>query len=154
MEGLTVQQHGSLDAVIARIGPAYRAVRAELMQASAAVLKRAVYDSMAASGLKARSGRVRSWQTRYDGSGGGYTAVRPLPGGGDDGPGAITSYLERGHRVRFPSGRAERYQPRVQVARARAYWFYRDTEPAAKQLEAEAVQTLERRMAAALEGQT
>lgn len=46
-------------------------------------------------------GHVRGWQTESVGTGGGYAAVRPKKGEvGADSPGAITNYLENGHRIR------------------------------------------------------
>ena len=47
-------------------------------------------------------GRVRSWQGRTVGSGGGYAAVRPIHGQNEHGYayGLITNALENGHRVR------------------------------------------------------
>ena len=48
-------------------------------------------------------GRVRSWQGRTVGSGGGYAAVRPIRGQNEHGYayGLITNALENGHRVRI-----------------------------------------------------
>ena len=64
-------------------------------------------------------GRVERWQQLRMGSGGGYIAVSPVSdeavqvthGGQKSSAKDVTRYLERGHGVRPPSGRAERYRP-------------------------------------------
>lgn len=66
-------------------------------------------------------GHVRAWQTSSVGSGGGYAVVRPHKGKtGRDSPGAITNYLENGHRIRSSSHRA------------RAFGFYAAARQSAK----------------------
>lgn len=70
-------------------------------------------------------GRVQRWQELRRGSGGGYVAVSPV---GDEvsinrsadrivTAKDITRYLERGHKIRPPSGRSGRYRPRVESGR-------------------------------------
>lgn len=45
-------------------------------------------------------GTLRRWQTKYIGTRGGYAAVRAIEmPNGDSGAGAITNYVENGHRV-------------------------------------------------------
>ena len=76
------------------------------------------------------SGGLRDWQGRYVGTGGGYAAVRPIGkadggGTGRNSAGAITNYLERGHKVRRPTGKAKRQRKsRGKVGYARGYYFY------------------------------
>ena len=70
-------------------------------------------------------GRVERWQQLRMGSGGGYIAVSPVSdeavqvthGGQKRSAKDVTRYLERGHGVRPPSGRAERYRPRLRSGR-------------------------------------
>ena len=70
-------------------------------------------------------GRVERWQQLRMGSGGGYIAVSPVSGeavqvtrGGKNTTSKdVTRYLERGHGIRPPSGRARRYVPRVRSGR-------------------------------------
>lgn len=70
-------------------------------------------------------GRVERWQQLRMGSGGGYIAVSPVSdeavqvthGGQKSSAKDVTRYLERGHGVRPPSGRAERYRPRLRSGR-------------------------------------
>lgn len=131
----------------------FRAVRAQLLDQAGNQLEQALDRSITASGLRDIHGKVRSWQEQYKGSGGGYVALRPRAGEtGTNSPGAITNYLESGHKVRFPSGRAKRYRPEVHMARARAFKFYADTQPVAEEMAREMAQSMERRLAAYLEG--
>lgn len=83
-------------------------------EVGAAVLED-VRANIGASGINDARGRVKGYQEHVVGSGGGYAAVRAVrgtgPGGSSDysnSPGAITNYLENGHRVRQPSGTAKR----------------------------------------------
>ena len=70
-------------------------------------------------------GRVERWQQLRMGSGGGYIAVSPVSdeavqvtrGGKNTTSKDVTRYLERGHGIRPPSGRAGRYVPRVRSGR-------------------------------------
>lgn len=72
-------------------------------------------------------GRVRGWQVPHVGSGGGYAAVRATDGKtGPDSPGAITNYLENGHRIRASTlGRA--YRSRIRMPYVRGRYFYQTT---------------------------
>lgn len=71
--------------------------------------------------IKDENGHVRAWQEPSVGTGGGYAAVRPQKGEtGADSPGAITNYLENGHRIR----QSEK--------RARAFGFYETARKSAK----------------------
>lgn len=70
-------------------------------------------------------GKIRSWQERIVGSSGGYAAVRPIKGSGKNSPGAITTYLEEGHRIRRPSGKAkQKRRRRINVAYVDGRHFY------------------------------
>ena len=63
------------------------------------------------------------------GSGGGYAAIRPVDTStGDNSPGAITNYLESGHKIRRPSGLARRYRSRIRKAYVDGYHFYQKAE--------------------------
>lgn len=71
---------------------------------------------------------VQNWQEQVVGSRGGYAAVRPLSGknGGGTGAGsvgAITNYLESGHKIRPPGGGKD-YRPRINVPYVKGYFFY------------------------------
>lgn len=137
----------------------FRAARAELLEEAGNRLEQALAKSITASGLQDTHGKIRSWQEQYKGSGGGYVALRPTARdaagqkvSGANSPGAITNYLESGHKVRFPSGKAKRYRPEVHVARARAFKFYANTQPEVQKVERETAKAMEQRLAAYLEG--
>lgn len=95
------------------------AKKAALFQAGLAV--KALLDRQISTRLNDPRGRVRRWQELRVGSGGGYVAISPV----DDtvrvsrstsnqySARDITRYLERGHKIRMPSGRWKRYVPRV-----------------------------------------
>lgn len=84
------------------------------------------------SGLHDSRGRVKRWQNPHVGSGRGYVAVRAdsveVAAGYRDrqrlNAGALTNFLSSGHKVRGPSGRAERYQPRARRNRVKGLDFY------------------------------
>lgn len=91
-----------------------------------------IRGSVDQSGLSDRRGRVKLWQNPHIGSGKGYVAVRPdsvkVSAGYKDmqkvNAGALTNYLSSGHKVRGPSGRTKRYQPRARMTRVRGLDFY------------------------------
>ncbi|WP_147539482.1 hypothetical protein [Anaerotruncus rubiinfantis] len=104
-------------------------MRRELHEELGELAKKEVDTAIAASGLNDASGKVRRWQKIYIGSGGGYAAVRPIGsrdggGVGPDSAGAITNYLEGGHKIRPPSGTGASYRPRIKVAYVNGYHFY------------------------------
>lgn len=91
-----------------------------------------VRGAVGRSGLSDPRGRVKLWQNPHTGSGKGYVAVRAdsveVAAGYKDrqrlNAGALTNFLSSGHRVRGPSGRAERYRPRARMTRVKGLDFY------------------------------
>lgn len=108
------------------------AMKAEMLQAIGGELQKEVRAAVLRTGVNDAHGRVRSWQNPHVGSRLGYVAVRPdsvevRSGGGGRIPvnaGALTNYLNSGHRVRNPSGRARRYVPRARMTRVPGAGFY------------------------------
>lgn len=106
-----------------RIGAAFDKIlqefperRRELHERVGRAVQRELQQQIASSGINDSSGRVRRWQVVHVGSGGGYAAVRPEKGTtGADSPGAITNYLEGGHRIA---------SPRLRVSYVSGYYFY------------------------------
>ena len=96
------------------------AKKAALFQAGQAV--DALLERQISTRVNDPRGRVKRWQELRLGSGGGYAAISPA----DDNVRVsrstsnkytakdITRYLERGHKIRPPSGRWRRYRSRVQ----------------------------------------
>lgn len=101
------------------------AKRMALHEMGKAVLKE-VWSQIGQQGVNDRYGRVRRWQSIRFGSEGGYVAVSPdtddvqvTKAGKKTTAKDVTRYLERGHRVRGPSGRAKRYVPHYADDRGR-----------------------------------
>ena len=117
-----------------RIGAAFDKIlqefperRRELHERVGRAVQRELQRQIAASGINDSSGRVRRWQVVHVGTGGGYAAVRPEKGKtGADSPGAITNYLEGGHRIASPRG-GKNYRPRLRVSYVSGYHFYVNT---------------------------
>jgi hypothetical protein len=108
----------------------------------AALLKQEVDAQIIASGINDSSGKVRGWQQEHVGSGGGYAAIRPTNSStGGNSPGAITNYLESGHKIRTPSGKARYYKPKIKTSFVEGRHFYQN---AAKSVEAKAIRLAER----------
>lgn len=114
----------------------YKGEKRAMFERAGELLKKHLDESIDAK-LNDEHGRVKSWQQVQVGSKGGYAAIRPIKKPkGKDGPGAITGYLESGHRIRRPSGKAKsKARRRINVPYVSGRYFYRDT---AKQMETEA----------------
>lgn len=97
------------------------------------------------------TGDLQRWQEKYVGSGGGYAAVRAVnTSTGDESPGAITNYVNSGHKIR-PPGNGTRPR-RTKVAYVDGRHFYQS---AARDMEDVLVPLAEkfvRDMAGILEG--
>jgi hypothetical protein len=88
-----------------------------------------VRDNITSTGVRDTRGRIKGYQEHFVGSGGGYAAVRAVQGTGSKGssnsPGAITNYLENGHKIRKPSGTAKRRRKgRAKKPYVDGYGFY------------------------------
>lgn len=97
---------------------------------------------------------VIGWQEVHVGSKGGYAAIRPAKTpSGKNGAGAITNYLESGHKIRRPSGKAKRLQKsRIRVAYVAGRYFYRDTAREISQNAEQIMKELAQTMAKKIEG--
>lgn len=84
-------------------------------------------DSKIQLTINNNAGKVKGWQEKRIGSGGGYAAISPISGAtGKNSPGAITNYLENGHRIR-PPGTGKRYRPRIKMSYVNGRHFYAAT---------------------------
>ena len=145
MQSIDTKGFDDLDDALARILTQAPGKRREFHEEMADLTKGDLDAAIASSGLSDAAGKVRRWQVAHVGSGGGYAAVRAAGGKegaeiGLNGPGAITNYLEGGHQIRTPSGRAKRYRPRIRVAYVNGYHFY---ETAFSQVEGRAIEKAE-----------
>lgn len=103
--------------------------RRKLHEEIAEIAKREVDTQIVASGINDANNKIRGWQEARVGSGGGYAAVSAVKGKGltgDNSPGAITNYLEGGHRIRPPSGQAKRYKPAIKTPYVDGRHFYKE----------------------------
>jgi hypothetical protein len=110
-------------------------MRRELHERMGEQLKHTVDSNIATSGLNDSRGKIRNWQDKFVGSGGGYVAVRAVATStGPNSPGAITNYLECGHRTVLGSGRRPN---RIRANDTRkawvdGFWFYKKSQADAK----------------------
>lgn len=85
--------------------------------------------AIGSAGTSNAGANLKSWQTRADGSGGGYIKMR-AKGSKEDaetgpkGPGAITNYLEGGAKTRAGTGKNKKRKSKARVMRTRAFKFY------------------------------
>lgn len=124
-----IQQNGldSLDRSFQELLKKTPEKRKELHERIAERLKNTI-DAEIGSRIEDSDGKIQSWQEKAVGEKGGYAAVRPLSGknGGGTGEGsvgAITNYLESGHKIRPPGGGKD-YHPRINVPYVKGRFFY------------------------------
>ena len=70
---------------------------------------------------------------------------RPEAGTAEGHP-ALTNFLSSGHKVRGPSGRAKRYQPRARMTRVRGLDFYGKAKAEAEKIAVREAENLLRRL--------
>jgi hypothetical protein len=96
---------------------------------------------------------VQGWQTPHVGSGGGYAAVRAIKGKtGRNSPGAITNYLENGHKVKIARTVIAAKRSKSKRMRVVGFGFYADSKTQAKRLALEASDELTRWVKGKIEG--
>lgn len=119
-----------------------RTIKEEVLTQAGNQMLEEVRQQIDHSGIRDSRGRVKSWQETHMGSGRGYTAVRATASSsGPNSPGAITNYLEHGHKIRNSS------------QRARGYHFYTKSKGALDgKILTEARQLLQQKIAEKLEG--
>ncbi len=123
MQGFDTRELGKLIERIDKVIEEAPEKRKELHEALADEMKKKL-DGKIASSLNDSHGTIRSWQVKSVGSKGGYAAVRAKRGEtGANSPGAITNYLESGHKIRTPKG-GKNYTPRIHVQYVLGKHFY------------------------------
>ena len=131
MESIEKDGLEELDAKLSDILERAPEARRELHERLADELKQEV-DMQIANSVNDSNGEISGWQEPHVGSGGGYAAVRPTDSSsGPDSPGAITNYLENGHAIRNPSGRAKNYRPAIHTPYVDGRHFYEATRASA-----------------------
>lgn len=156
MQSVDFLQLSDLDRTLSDLLQEFPEMRRELHEELGELAKQDVDAAIAASGVQDGSGKVRRWQVVHVGSGGGYAAVHPANAreGGSTGPnsaGAITNYLDSGHKIRGSKG-GKAYRPRIKIPHVNGNHFY---QTAKTSFEAKAIKKAEEfanRLAERLEG--
>jgi|GEM_PF-499392 len=113
MPSVEVQGFHELDQALNTILKEISGVRQELHDRLSKMLKEEVDRSIDQSGLNDSHNKIKNWQEERVGSKGGYAAIRPKKGPGlvgPNSPGAITNYLEHGHKGRPSRKQAQELQ--------------------------------------------
>lgn len=129
--------------------------RRKLHEDIAEIAKKEVDTQILASGINDANNKIRGWQEARVGSGGGYAAVSAVKGvglTGDNSPGAITNYLESGHRIRPPSGQAKRYEPAIKTPYVEGRHFYEEARYTAEAKVIRLVEQYTEELASRIEG--
>jgi hypothetical protein len=141
MQSVDFKGLDELEKDIADLIKSFPDMQRELHEGFADAIKKKV-DSEIVVSLKNGASKIKRWQGRYVGSYGGYAAVRAVDTStGAESPGAITNYLENGHKIRKPTGRNKRYKPRINKIYIDGYHFY---SKASNNLEADIIKISER----------
>ena len=111
-------------------------------------------DTEIASRVRDTHGKIRGWQEIRIGSKAGYGVIAPVrDSSGRDSPGAITRYLEVGHRIRNPKkAGAKGYRPRIRVAAVAGRFFYKSADAQKEGIINAELKKLEKELAENLEG--
>ncbi len=112
--GITALDHG-----FEQILDEFPQQRRTLHERVGKAIQRELQSQITASGVNDPHGKIRKWQVLHVGSKGGYAAIRPE---GSEG-GAITGFLEEGHRIASPRG-GKGYRPRIRAAYVNGFHFY------------------------------
>lgn len=125
MQSVDLSQFSRLDEDLNTILKGIPKGRRELHERMADVIKKEVDSEISQTGLNDNSGHIKQWQEPHVGSGGGYAAVRATSKStGNNSPGAITNYLENGHKIRQQSGGNPYYRPHIKKAYVDGFHFY------------------------------
>lgn len=135
MQSVEFSEVEELDKSLKKLLEEIPVARKELHEGIANILKNEVDKGINTSGLNDNNGKVKEWQESVVGSGGGYAAVHAESGiTGNNSPGAITNYLENGHKIRQPSGKSKHYRPRIKKSYVNGYHFYQSASKTAESI--------------------
>lgn len=106
---------------------AFPEMRREFYEQAAAIMQEEVQEQVSQS-VNDEKGKVKNWQEKSVGSGGGYarTKAAKTPSG-SNGAGAITNYLNSGHKIRGLSKsrqKGTKYRPRIRMPYVEGKRFY------------------------------
>lgn len=153
MQSIDISQLSQLDTVLNSLLEEIPDKRRELHERIADVIKTEVDSQITQSGMNDNTGQIKQWQEPVVGSGGGYAAVHAVKGStGANSPGAITNYLENGHKIRKPTGNNKKYRPRIKNAYVDGYHFYSSAKNAVERKAIEEAENYVNEIAQKLEG--
>lgn len=153
MQSIELEGLKKLDEDLKTLLEEFPEARKKLHERLAKIAKEDVDRQINTSGINDSIGKVKGWQESHVGSGGGYAAVRPEKGKtGPNSPGAITNYLESGHRIRGPSGKSKYYRPRIKKPYVDGYHFYQSASVAVESKAIAEAKKFVEEMAKKLEG--
>lgn len=151
MQSVEFEGLKELDRRFASVLDKFPSQRRELFERIAQRLEAEVGQQIYMSGIDDASGKIEGWQKGRVGSLGGYAAVSAVSGKtGPNSPGAITNYLENGHKIR-PPGKLKR--SRVHVAYVNGYHFYQYAAENAEAIAANEAEKLADELSRALGGE-
>ena len=159
MQDIDTRQISDFDKVLNDLLDEFPKMRRELHEELGELAKKEVDSAIPDSFTDENPGggdKIRRWQKIYIGSGGGYAAVRPVGskdggGVGKNSAGAITNYLEGGHKTRGSKAQKPK-KSSLKVAYVNGYHFY---QTARSSVEAKAIKAAEQfanKLAGQLEG--
>lgn len=152
MQSVEFEGLKELDRRFASVLNKFPSERKELFERIAQRLESEVGQQIYMSGVNDFSGKIEGWQKGRVGSRGGYAAVSAISGKtGPNSPGAITNYLNSGHKIR-PPGKLRR--SRVHVAYVNGYHFYQFAAANAEAIAANEAEKLSDKLAQELGGET
>lgn len=149
MQSVEIKGLAELDKALSDMLTEFPDARREMHERISKKVEENVRSKINASGLNDSLGRVKGWQEGRVGSGGGYAAVSAIRGAtGADSPGAITNYLENGHKIRPPG----KTMPRAKRAYVNGYHFYAAASEQAQAIAVAEAETMLNELAGKLEG--
>lgn len=123
------------------------------IEEAAAEIKRRL-DVNISTSIDDSNHKVRDWQQIFYGSNGGYAVIQAIKEPtGKDGPGAITNYINSGHRIakrRIASTKG--YRPRIHAVAVPGRFFYQKTEQECADVLGKKAEQICEELAKALEG--
>ena len=154
MQSVEVKGIDKLDSDLEDMLKSAPEARRELHEKIAKRIKSEVNVQIDASGINDENGTIKRWQEERVGSGGGYAAISAVSGAvGDNSPGAITNYLESGHKTRGPTGTAKRRRRgQAKKAYVDGFHFYQSAGGRAESIAIAAAETFADDLRKKLEG--
>lgn len=122
MQSIDIKGLDKIDAALNNLLKKAPGMRRKLHEEIAYYAQKAVVREVGMT-TERHTGNLQRWQEKYVGSGGGYAAVRPInTSTGDESPGAITNYVNNGHKIRPPGNGARPRRTKVAYVDGRHFY--------------------------------